>query len=112
KQLKQRAEKLEDVARPAHQERSAGAIRLANSGTHAKVLVTLDDASVETPDGTLLFKTGRKGICQGDRIVLLGANGTGKSRLVGMIRRAITDPLGSPETVKATPSLVLGYGDQ
>ncbi|WP_204307562.1 hypothetical protein, partial [Enterobacter hormaechei] len=27
KQLKQRAEKLEDAARPAHQERSAGAIR-------------------------------------------------------------------------------------
>lgn len=112
KQLKQRAEKLEDAARPAHQERSAGAIRLANSGTHAKVLVTLDDASVETPDATPLFKTGRKWICQGDRIVLLGANGTGKSRLVGMIRRAITDPLSSPDTVKATPSLVLGYGDQ
>ncbi|PRD50234.1 ABC-F family ATP-binding cassette domain-containing protein [Phyllobacterium myrsinacearum] len=112
KQLKQRAEKLEDAARPAHQERSAGAIRLANSGTHAKVLVTLDDASVETPDGTPLFKTGRKWICQGDRIVLLGANGTGKSRLVGMIRHAITDPLASPDTVKATPSLVLGYGDQ
>ena len=53
KQLKQRAERLEDAARPAHQERSAGAIKLANRGTHAKVLVTLDDAAVTTPDGTL-----------------------------------------------------------
>src|SRR5437763_15122057 len=46
KQLKQRAEKLEDAAVPARLERSAGIIRLANSGTHAKVLVTLDEATV------------------------------------------------------------------
>ena len=89
-----------------------GSIQLANSGTHAKVLVTLSDASVETPDGTLLFNTGKRWICQGDRIVLLGLNGAGKSRLVNMIRAAITEAAASPETVKATPSLVLGYGDQ
>ncbi len=73
KQLKQRAEKLEDAAKPAHLERSAGTIRLANRGTHAKVLVTLDDAAVEAPDGRLLFRTGKQFICKGDRIVLLGA---------------------------------------
>lgn len=82
KQLKERAEKLEDAAMQAHRERSAGAIRLANRGTHAKVLVALDDAVVETPDGTLLFRTGKRHICQGDRIVLLGRNGIGKSRFL------------------------------
>jgi ATPase subunit of ABC transporter with duplicated ATPase domains len=112
KQLKQRAERLEDAARPAHQERSAGTIKLTNRGTHAKVLVTLDDASVETPDGTLLFRTGKLWIRQGDRIVLLGRNGAGKSRLVSMIRRAIDEPNGSADAIKATPSLVLGYSDQ
>ena len=111
KQLKARAERLEEAARPGYLERSAGAIKLANRGTQAKILVTLDDASVETPDGTLLFKTGRNWICQGDRVVLLGPNGAGKTRLVEMIRRAIADQatLGA---VKATPSLVLGYSDQ
>ncbi|MQB42378.1 ABC-F family ATP-binding cassette domain-containing protein [Rhizobium sp. ICMP 5592] len=111
KQLKARAERLEEAARPGYQERSAGAIKLSNRGTQAKILVTLDDASVETPDGTLLFKTGKHWICQGDRIVLLGANGAGKTRLVEMIRRAIADQaaLGS---IRATPSLVLGYSDQ
>lgn len=112
RQLKQRAERLEDAARPAHQERSAGSIRLANSGTHTKVLVTLNEAPVTTPDGTLLFNTGKRWICQGDRIVLLGLNGAGKSRFVNMIRKTIAEPSASPETVKATPSLVLGYGDQ
>ncbi|WP_026792294.1 ABC-F family ATP-binding cassette domain-containing protein [Pleomorphomonas oryzae] len=112
KQLKERADKLEDAAKPAHLERSAGTIRLANRGTHAKVLVTLDDAAVTTPDGTLLFRTGKKFICQGDRIVLLGRNGTGKTRLVMMLRRAISDPSVTVDDIKATPSLVLGYGDQ
>ncbi|MDK4733101.1 ABC-F family ATP-binding cassette domain-containing protein [Rhizobium sp. CNPSo 3490] len=112
KQLKQRAEKLEDAARPAHPERSAGAIRLANRGTHAKVLVTLEDAAVTTPDGTLLFKTGRQFICQGDRIVLLGLNGAGKSRLVSMLKQAVERPEAGQDGIKTTPSLVLGYGDQ
>lgn len=112
KQLKARAERIEEAARPAHQENSAGAIRLASRGTHAKVLVTLEDAPVETPDGTLLFRTGQKFICQGDRIVLLGLNGAGKTRLVGQLRRAIDADGASQPGIKATPSLVLGYGDQ
>ncbi|ACM27252.1 ATP-binding cassette domain-containing protein [Agrobacterium sp. SHOUNA12C] len=111
KQLKARAERLEEAARPGYLERSAGAIKLVNRGTQAKILLTLDDASVETPGGTLLFKTGKNWICQGDCVVLLGPNGAGKTRLVEMIRRAIADQatLGA---VKSTPSLVLGYSDQ
>jgi ATPase subunit of ABC transporter with duplicated ATPase domains len=112
KQLKQRAEKLEGAAKPAHLERSSGAIRLTNSGTHAKVLVTLDDAAISTPDGTPLFRTGKQFICQGDRIVLLGANGVGKSRLVAMLRAVISGADTALAGIKATPSLVLGYGDQ
>ncbi|MFN7089041.1 MAG: ABC-F family ATP-binding cassette domain-containing protein [Allorhizobium sp.] len=112
KQLRERAEKLEDGAKPAHLEKSAGVIRLANRGTHAKVLVTLKDVPVITPDGTLLFRTGQKFICQGDRIVLLGQNGAGKTRLVSMLRRAIAEPSAVVEGITATPSLVLGYGDQ
>jgi ATPase subunit of ABC transporter with duplicated ATPase domains len=112
RQLKQRAEKLEDAAKPAHFERSAGTIRLANRGTHAKVLVALDDASVATPDGRLLFKTGKQFICKGDRIVLLGPNGAGKTRLVAMLRTAIEHPDAAQAGIKATQSLVLGYCDQ
>lgn len=112
KQLKQRADRLEDAVRPGHKEYSAGAIRLASSGSEAKVLVTLEDAAVTTPDGTLLFMTGRLWIRQGDRIVLLGANGAGKTRLVEMIRGAIEAPREGAQSVRATPSLVLGYSDQ
>lgn len=112
RQLKQRAERIEDAARPGHRERSAGAIRLASSGSQAKILVTLDDTAVTTPDGTLLFKTGKLWIRQGDRIVLLGPNGAGKTRLMEMIRRAVETPADGTAAVRATPSLKLGYSDQ
>jgi ATPase subunit of ABC transporter with duplicated ATPase domains len=112
RQLKRRAEKLEEAAKPAHRERAAGTIRLANSASHAKVLVTLEDARVETPDGRLLFKTGKQFIAKGDRIVLLGPNGAGKTRLMAMLRAAIENPDAATAGIKATQSLVLGYCDQ
>ncbi|WP_426532500.1 ABC-F family ATP-binding cassette domain-containing protein [Bradyrhizobium sp. McL0615] len=112
KQLKQRAEKLEDAAKPAHLERSAGTIKLANRGMHARVLIALDDAAVATPDGRLLFKTGKQFICKGDRIVLLGPNGAGKTRLVAILRQAIENPEAMPAGIKVTQSLALGYCEQ
>ena len=109
KQLKERADKIEQSARPAHLERSAGAIRLANSGTHAKALLALNDAPISTPDGRPLFSTGQKWIERGDRVVLLGANGAGKTQMVEAVRRAC---LGAEGAIRAVPTLVLGHSDQ
>ncbi len=110
KQLQDRAEKIEAAARPAYQERSAGAIRLGNSGTHAKALVTFSKAGIATPDGKALFSTGQLWIERGDRVALLGRNGVGKSRLVVALHGAIL--AGSEGPIKAAPSLALGFSDQ
>jgi ATPase subunit of ABC transporter with duplicated ATPase domains len=109
KQLKERADKLEAAARPAHREGSAGAIRLTNAGTHAKALVALNDAVVGTPEGRVLFSTGQKWVERGDRVVILGANGMGKSRLVTAVLAAIK---GQDGAIKAATTLALGYSDQ
>lgn len=110
KQLKERAQKLENAARPAFQERSAGKIKLSASGAHAKALVTLENAEVTTPDGHLLFKTGNLWINPGDRIALLGRNGSGKTMLMSMIERAICS--GGVAAVKAVPTIALGHANQ
>jgi ATPase subunit of ABC transporter with duplicated ATPase domains len=109
KQLSERAEKLEAAARPAHREGSAGAIRLAKSGTHAKALLTLNDATISAPDGRGLFRTGQKWVEAGDRVVVLGANGAGKTRLIAAVLAAINGVEGA---IRAAPTLALGHSDQ
>ncbi len=105
KQLNARAEAIEQSARPLAKQRT-GEVRLANSGTHAKVLITLDDIQVTTPTGTPLFRTGKLRIFQSDRIVITGANGTGKSQLVRLLRANATPGL------TIAPSVITGYIDQ
>jgi len=106
-QLKDRAEKIEAAARPAHRDASAGAIRLAPTGSHAKALIAYQDAEIrgEKP----LYRTGTLWIEPGDRVVILGANGAGKSRLVAATLAAIRTP---DPAIKVTPSLVLGHSAQ
>ncbi len=109
KQLAGRAEAIEQSLRPLTQSRD-GDIRLTNRGTHAKVLIALDDVPIETPDGRLLFRIGTLKIYQRDRIVVTGANGAGKSLLVRLLRRAVAgDTIAG---VSVSPSVVVGYVDQ
>ena len=109
KQLKERAARIEERVIETHKERS-GEIRLANRGTHAKLLVGIENVTVSTPVGTPLFRIDKLHIFQGERIVLLGRNGTGKSQFVKLLHRAIAG--GGVDGIKVTPSVVLGYTDQ
>lgn len=109
KQLSDRADRLEDSAKPLVAERSAGAIRLTNSGTHAKALVTIKEMAITTPDQRILFRSGQFWIENGDRVALLGANGTGKTRLVARVRAAMQ---GEDADIRPAASLKLGYSDQ
>ena len=110
KQLGGRADALEQGLQAGHRERS-GKIALSNRGTHARVLVSLDHVVVRKPDGERLFEIPRLLVAQGDRIVVLGRNGVGKSRLVGLLRQAMSTPDGDPG-VRTSPSVVVGYTDQ
>jgi ATPase subunit of ABC transporter with duplicated ATPase domains len=93
-----------------HKERP-GEIRLGNRGTHARVLVALETVTVEAPDGRRLFAIPKLEVAQGDRIVVLGRNGAGKSQLVQLLHRAMLAPDGLPG-IRVSPSLALGYVDQ
>ncbi|WP_120497447.1 ABC-F family ATP-binding cassette domain-containing protein [Kiloniella sp. EL199] len=109
KQLKERADKIEQQSQAAYKDKSAGAIKLVNSDTHAKALITLEEGGVTAPDGKVLFKIPPLWIKRGDRIVLLGRNGTGKTQLIRMVQQAV---MGEHSTIKSTPSVIMGYSDQ
>ncbi|MGO4570792.1 ATP-binding cassette domain-containing protein [Microvirga sp. 2TAF3] len=110
KQLKKRAEALEEGLHAVHKERT-GEIRLANRGTHAKVLVALENVTVRKPDGDRLFEIPKLEVAQGDLIVVLGRNGVGKSQFVRLLRKAMEQP-DQTAGIRVSPTLVLGYTDQ
>lgn len=109
KQLRERAAALEETLLPQHTERF-GDIRLINRGTHAKLLLSLANVDVPTPNGRTLFRVGKLEVFRQDRIVLLGRNGVGKSQFVRLLRQALagTDVPG----LRASASIVVGYVDQ
>lgn len=88
-------------------------IKLSNSGTHAKTLVALKDVEIATPDGRSLFKVSKLGIGQGERVVILGANGSGKSMMVSRIYKAFGNiEKAKGQGIAITPTAKLGYVDQ
>ncbi|TWT11749.1 ATP-binding cassette domain-containing protein [Reyranella sp. CPCC 100927] len=109
-QMHKRADSIEQSLRAKPVEKS-GDIRLANRGTHARVLVRLDDIPISTPDGRLLFRSGKLAILQRDRIIVLGRNGVGKSRFVALLRQAMMGHQDIPG-VSISPTVVPGYIDQ
>ena len=115
KQLRERAEKIEAAATRLHSER-AGEIRLANRDTHAKVLIRIEGLVVATPDGRELFRVPKLNVHKGDRVVVLGRNGTGKSTLLRRLRAALMDGCedcdGVAPEIRAAPSVVPGAMDQ
>jgi len=109
KQLRERAEKIENQVVSVHKERT-GKVMLGNSGAEAKVMLALENVPVTAPDGTLLFTIDKLLMFQGDRIVLLGRNGAGKSQLMQLVSRALSGE--AIAGIRVSPQLVAGYLDQ
>ena len=109
KQLTDRAAKIEAAATPAYKPRSAGEIRLDTSQARSRALIAVAPCTVTAPDGRSLFRCPQLWIGPGDRVVLLGANGAGKSRFVALIEAAMQ---GCDGPVRVSPTVVAGVADQ
>ncbi|MEO8758034.1 MAG: ABC-F family ATP-binding cassette domain-containing protein [Devosia sp.] len=109
KYLKERAARLEAAAPELHKDRS-GEIRLSNAGTHAKVLLAIENVTVSAPDGRALFSVGKLHLFQGDRVVVLGRNGTGKTQFMKLVTRALGG--GEVPGIRVAGSVRLGATDQ
>ncbi len=109
KQLTDRAAKIEAAATPAFKPRSAGDIRLDASEARARALISIAPCTVTAPGGRALFRCPQLWIAPGDRVVLMGANGAGKSRFMALVQDALA---GRDGPVGATPTVVAGIADQ
>ena len=109
KQLRDRAEKIETQVQEVHRDRT-GLVKLGNSGAEAKVMMAFENVPIATPDGRPLFTVEKLHIFQGDRIVLLGRNGTGKSQFMRVVTEALAGSV--PPGLRISPQLAPGYLDQ
>lgn len=109
KQLRERADKIETQVQEVHRDRT-GLVKLGNSGAEAKVMMAFENVPVATPDGRPLFTVEKLHIFQGDRIVLLGRNGTGKSQFMRVVTEALAGNV--PTGMRISPQLAPGYLDQ
>lgn len=110
KQIASRAAEIEVTLKEAHIERTEQ-IRLSSRDSQSRVLLSLDDILVRTPCGKPLYQTGKLKVFQGDRIVLLGTNGAGKSQFIKLLRDRYVHPC-CEIGVTYSPTVVLGYADQ
>ena len=109
RQLRDRAEKIETRVQDVHRDRT-GLVKLGNSGAEARVMLAFENVQVTTPDDRLLFTIEKLHVFQGDRIVLLGRNGTGKSQFMRLVTEALDGKV--PAGMRLSPQLAPGYLDQ
>ena len=90
-------------------------LELADAEAQANVLLRCRDHAVAAPDNTPLFQIGRLALAKGERAVIMGANGTGKSTF---LRRLVAeyadrgDRIAERAAVYFNPQAVAGYFDQ
>lgn len=109
RQLRDRAEKIETQVQEVHRDRT-GLVKLGNSGAEARVMLAFENVPVTTPDDRPLFTIDKLHVFQGDRIVLLGRNGTGKSQFMRLVTEALDGQV--PAGLRISPQLAPGYLDQ
>lgn len=111
-QLAKRAQAMIEAMPQGHVERRRD-IKLAHRDTHAKRLVAFKETRILSPAGEKLFQISNLEVNQGDRVVLLGKNGTGKSCFVRMLHSAFDVPVAGQQVgIQIASSVKLGYIDQ
>ena len=90
-------------------------LELAEGESQANILLRCRDLTVAMPNGDPLFRIERLALARGDRAVIMGANGTGKSTLLRHLLREYQnhgDRIAEQSTVYFNPQVVAGYFDQ
>lgn len=87
-------------------------IKLNNSRIQTRVLITLNQVDIFSPDKTFLFHIEKLEIMQGERLFILGCNGCGKSQFLKFLQKICLQKDNLDKGSFVTPSVKTGYIDQ
>jgi ATPase subunit of ABC transporter with duplicated ATPase domains len=108
KSMQKRAERMENELQDVVIERH-GSVKVPGNSMSADYLVCIKEREYETPCGRPLFRAPDIFIKPGDRLVIMGRNGVGKSTFV----RTLVDSFRKQnDRCQFNPRLSLGYFDQ
>lgn len=111
-QIAKRAESIQ-VSLPAVHVEIKRDIKLGSRDTHAKQVIEIENLMVKSPSESDLFHINQLFVNKGDRIVILGRNGTGKTQFVKKLRAGFADyDAARSEGLSIAPSVIMGYIDQ
>lgn len=111
-QIAKRADNIEQKITHVHTDEKR-VIKLDANYLNAKSIFRLNQVKVNTPNGLLLFNISELEIRQGERVVIFGENGSGKSQLLSMLYSCVGNSNEAErQGVRITPSIKLGYVDQ
>ena len=114
KAIAHRADQLEEQKTEVYVARKRE-IDLNQESIRPNFLLNIHNITVHTPDGRPLFRIPEMSIAKGDRVAILGMNGTGKTQFLKMLMRAYSDPIYDKDTqqlLRFNPQVNIGYFDQ
>ncbi|MCL1786234.1 MAG: ATP-binding cassette domain-containing protein [Alphaproteobacteria bacterium] len=104
-----RAARIKDNLTDAYKEKKRD-INLRQEQIRPNVVLRIKDCDIKTPDGKKLFRINDLYVSRGDKIVLLGVNGSGKTQCLKALAAAYAAEGGA--AVKFNPQVNMGYFDQ
>jgi len=108
-QIAKRAAEIQEAIVEVHAD-PMREIRLQSRQSHANQLITLDGVTICRSDGSPLFLVDHLEVGRSDRIVLLGKNGTGKTRLMQRLLDGFADKdAARADGIVISASVVPGY---
>ena len=111
-QIAKRAENIENQLTSVHVEEKR-ALKLSNSGIQSKKLIGVEKQTIYSPNKEPLFYIEQLDILQGDRLIIFGANGSGKSQLLKFLNQVCSNPdFARSNKATVSPSMKHAYIDQ
>jgi ATPase subunit of ABC transporter with duplicated ATPase domains len=109
KAIQTRADKIKDRLTDVYKEKTRD-INLRQEQIRPNIVLRMQDCDIKTPDSKQLFHINELFVSRGDKIVLLGVNGSGKTQCL----RALVSAYNSQNdtSIRFNPQVNLGYFDQ